>query len=73
MDIKSGELNPETKYDIKINEGKFKAQVDYASEFVAGKIEVSVGVDQIIDAIAAKIPGTIDDAIFSVLKEALKK
>lgn len=43
-------------------------------EFKEGKLVASaeVGADQLLDLIAAKIPGQIDDAILGLLKAALK-
>lgn len=53
---------------------KIGAVAELKLEFKAGKLVASaeVGADELLDLIAAKVPGTIDDAVLGLLKAALK-
>ena len=49
-------------------------EVDLKISVAAGKVilTVSVDSDMLLDELAAKIPGSVDDAVIAVIKAALK-
>lgn len=70
--IAAGQIGADAKYDVEFVGGQLKASINYTSSFGGGSVQVFIGADQILDAIAKAIPGTIDDAIFGLVKTALK-
>lgn len=66
------ELGPEAGAKVEISGGKIILSVDLASAGLGGGLKLSLDSDYFLDALAAKIPGSIDDAIIAVLKSALK-
>jgi hypothetical protein len=72
MEIVKGDLGPEAKYEVVFAEAKLKAELKYAGKMGGAGLFVELGADQVIDALKEAIPGTIDDAIFDVMKAALK-
>lgn len=73
MDLLVKELGAEGKVKLVVEGGKLKLVVEYDSKGMDGSVSMSVDSDYFIDELAAKIPGQIDDAIFAVLKSALKQ
>lgn len=73
MDLLVKELGAEGKVKVVVEGGKLKLVAEYDSKGLDGKVEMSVDSDYLIDELAKKIPGQIDDAIFAVLKSALKQ
>jgi len=73
MDLISKDLGPEAKVKAVISGGKISLSVVYDSKGLDGKVELSADSDYFIDELAKAIPGVIDDAIFAVLKQALKQ
>jgi len=71
--LASGELGPETKYDVKIEEGKVVLSLQYDGAETDASLVVKVDAGVFLDKLAAAIPGQIDDAIIAVLKGALLK
>ncbi len=59
-------------YSVLFHGGKLLAKVEYVAGAIDGSINLSVDSDKVLDAIAAAIPGQIDDAIIAVIKAALK-
>lgn len=59
--------------DLVIAEGKVKVKAVYLGKGGGADLEVFVSTDYLLDKIAEKIPGKIDDAILAIAKEALKK
>lgn len=72
MDLISKDLGAEGKVKLVLEQGKVKLVAEYDSKGLDGKVEMAVDSDYFIDELAAKIPGQLDDAIFAVLKQALK-
>ncbi len=70
-DIAQGGLGSVGKYDVAFKGGQLVLECDAAA--VVGSVGVVVKVDaaKVLDALAAAIPGSIDDAVFSVIKAAL--
>lgn len=68
-----GNIGSSGKYDLSFVEGKLKITMAYADGDIAGAVvELSLGAAAVLDALAAAIPGKIDDEIFGLMKEALK-
>lgn len=72
MEILNKKISPEAKALVEISEGKLKLSAVLDTGGVDANVAVAVEVDYFIDELAKKIPGQIDDAIFAVLKTALK-
>ncbi len=73
MDLLVKDLGAEGKVKVVVEGGKLKLVVDYDSKGLDGKVELAVDSDYLIDELAKKIPGQIDDAIFAILKASLKQ
>lgn len=73
MEIINKQISPEANALVEIKEGKLQLSVKLDTQGLDGQLSVSVDSDYFIDELAKKIPGTIDDAIFAVLKGALKQ
>ncbi len=71
-DIVEGQIGSMGKYDVEFKAGKLVAKADASFSVGLAKIEISIDSDAIIDALAAAIPGKVDDAILNVVKSALK-
>lgn len=63
----------EADVDLVIAGGKVVLKAVYAGHGGGATVELFVSSDYLLDKIAAAIPGSIDDAILAVAKEALKK
>lgn len=72
MEILAKQISPEAKAKVEIVEGKLKLSANLDTQGVDAVVSVAVDTDYFIDELAKKIPGQIDDAIFAVLKTALK-
>lgn len=72
MEILNKQISPEAKALVEIKEGKLQLSAVLDTGGVDANVAVAVEVDYFIDELAKKIPGQIDDAIFAVLKSALK-
>lgn len=72
MDIIEKQLSPEAKAKVEIVDGKISLSADLDTQGMDATLKVSVDAEYFIDELAKKIPGQIDDAIFAVLKSALK-
>lgn len=66
------ELSKELKLEIDVKEGKLLVMLAQEGAQGGAKLEGHISIDMLIDKLAEKIPGQIDDAIFAVLKQALK-
>lgn len=62
----------EVDVKVEVKEGKIVLLADYAGKGGNAKVELAVGVDYFLDKLAERIPGTIDDAVLAVVKQALK-
>ncbi len=72
-DLASGPVGSSGNYDVAFKNGQLVASV--AAQLPPGEsvsLVVSLDSDKVLDAIAAAIPGNIDNAIISVIKLALK-
>lgn len=71
-DIKDGTLGQVGTYDIEFKQGNLTAAIK--GDFGIGTFDgrVSLDSDKVMDAIAAKVPGKIDDTLLGFIKAALK-
>ncbi len=70
-ELLSGDLGPNAKYDLKIEDGKLKASVSFVKNSVEAELSVNLSPALLLDLLKAKIPGTIDDLIIDLLKKSL--
>lgn len=73
-DLVEGNIGAVGSYDLKFESGKlsFDVNVGWGPAGVSAKLGVSLDGGAICDALAAAIPGTVDDALLGVLKAALQ-
>lgn len=73
QDVAQGVIgNTGIAYQINFVSGKLVASASLAGPAVGASLSISVDSDHVLDAIAAAIPGKIDDALIAVIKAALK-
>lgn len=73
MDLINKPLGSEGNIELELKEGKLNLIASHNSKGAGVSLNVSLDSDYFIDKLAAVIPGQIDDAIFAILKAALKK
>ncbi len=63
------------EFDVKIKfaEGKLQLEAVDEGKQGGGELKLYISTDALLDKLAEAIPGTIDDMIIGVAKEALKK
>ena len=66
------QISPEANAKVEIVAGKIQLIAALDSQGVDAEVKFSVDAEYFLDELAKKIPGQIDDAIFAVLKTALK-
>ena len=72
MDLKEGSLGSEGEYSLKLVGGKVVFELAHQSGAVAAGVKAELDPDYFIDKLAEMIPGEVDDAIFAIIKGALK-
>lgn len=72
MDLINKQVGPEGNVKVVISGGKISLVGLLDTKGLDVQVSASVDSDYFIDELAKKIPGTIDDAIFAILKGALK-
>jgi hypothetical protein len=72
-EIAQGPIGSVGKYDVAFKDGQLVVEVDASLGASSAGLIVKVDAAQILDALTAAIPGTIDDAIVGVIKAALLK
>lgn len=70
-DLMGGALGPEAKWKIDLAAGRVIFKAAYEGLGGGAELLVSLKSDYLIDELANKIPGKLDDAVLSVLKAAL--
>lgn len=66
-------LGPETELNAEFVDGKIKLSARYDGQGLDAELSVYVDPSYVFDALAAKIPGSTDDALFALLKGAFLK
>lgn len=72
-DIVEGKIGEVGAYDLEFKGGKLVLKVNAAKADVGvtAGLHIEVSANVVLDAIAAKIPGKIDDAFLNIIKTAL--
>lgn len=71
-EIVAGEMGKVAKYDVAFKEGKLVAELMHDDGMLSAGLKVAIDAEKVLDALAAAIHGTIDDALIGVVKAALK-
>lgn len=72
MKILEKQLSDNAKALVEITGGKLSLKADLDTAGVDAQVSVSVDTDYFFDELAKKIPGTVDDAVIALLKNAVK-
>lgn len=72
-DLKSGDLGAEAKYAVSIESGIVKVTVNYKGDGGNADLVLNIDSGYVLDEMAKKIPGVVDDAVFGLLKMALRQ
>ena len=75
MEIVDGKLGTVGDYDLFIKDGQlqFVLNAKVVSDGIKAGVSLSIDASVLLDLLAKAIPGTLDDAIIAVAKEAIKK
>lgn len=68
-----GPIGSAAKYDVKFSAGQLVAELDVNEGVFVGGLVVKLDAGKVLDALAAAIPGVIDDAVIAIVKNALLK
>lgn len=71
-DILDGKLGEIGAYDLEFKGGKLLFKVSAAHSGFSASMEAAMDADAVLDLLAKKIPGQIDDALLNLMKAALK-
>jgi hypothetical protein len=69
--IAQGPIGQVGKYDVEFKGSELVVELDLAVAVGSAGLVVKVSAAKVIDALAAAIPGKIDDAVFGLMKAAL--
>jgi hypothetical protein len=74
-EIVEGKIGTVGEYDLEWKEGKlvFVLRAKDPLGISSAGLEISLSAEAVLDSLAKAIPGTIDDAIFGLIKAALLK
>lgn len=70
-EIAQGALGSAGKYDIEFKEGALVIEVTASVEMGSASLVIKVPAAKVLDAIAAAIPGKMDDAVIALVKSGL--
>lgn len=70
-DLVKGNLGTVGKFDVAFKDGALVAELDAAVSVGSAGLVLKIEAGKVLDALAAAIPGTIDDAIINIAKGAL--
>lgn len=70
-DIVTGQIGQAGSYDLAIHGSALQFEVKAGVAVGSLSLVASLELDKVLDVIAAKIPGAVDDAIFALIKAAL--
>lgn len=70
-ELLQGNLGSVGKYDVAFKEGGLVAEVKADMGPANASVMIKLDAAKVIDALAAAIPGTVDDAVFGLIKAAL--
>jgi hypothetical protein len=66
------ELGKDGSLKLELVNGDINFTILYSVDGVAGNVGIVISSDVLLDKLAELIPGKVDDAIFNILKAALK-
>jgi hypothetical protein len=66
------EVSKELDVKVSIKDGFFVVEAAYAGQLGGANLVLKVSTDSVIDAVCAKISGTLDDQLGSLVKIGLK-
>ena len=72
MDLGSGQIGAEGSWEIDLTGGNVILSSKYQGTSGGAELKANIDVGFLLDELAKKIPGQIDDAILGLLKAALK-
>lgn len=72
MDLVDQQIGKSGELDLKIEGGKLVLSFGWQEGAVGANVSAQADPDYFIDKLAALIPGSVDDAIFGIIKGALK-
>lgn len=72
MELGVGKLGPETDFEIEVKQGNLIFSSQTSTEGVFAGVNIGVKSDYFLDKLAKLIPGTFDDAVLELAKQALK-
>jgi hypothetical protein len=70
-ELAKGSLGSVGKYDMAFKGGQLVVELDAGVSFGSAGLVLKLDAAAVIDALAGAIPGSIDDAVFGVVKAAL--
>jgi len=73
MDIVNKEISKEVSIDVDLVKSNVEITFNYQGQGAGASLKGYVSADYLLDKLAAKIPGVVDDAIFAVMKAAIAK
>lgn len=71
-DVATGQIGPETTWDIDFVDGMVKMKIDYAGKGAQAGAYASVPLEYYFTKLKEKIPGKVDDAVIDMLIAAAK-
>lgn len=71
MDLKTGALGAETKYDVSFSGGKLTVTATYGGTQSSASLSVTVGGDLLLKALAAKVSSPIEQEVLNGLATLL--
>lgn len=71
-DLVQGPVGNVGHYDVAIKAGVVVVSLSAAVSPVSAELKVSLSTDELLDKVAAAIPGQVDDAVIALIKVALK-
>ena len=70
-DIVDGKIGAVGAYDLEFKEGALQFKIQAAHSGASVELVIKADAAGVLDALAAAIPGQVDNAIFGVMKAAL--
>lgn len=70
-DLINGQLGPETKYEVDLENGALIAHINFSGSQLGADFKVKLDAVAILHVLKAKIPGTIDDVVINLVIAAL--
>lgn len=71
MDIKGGQIGPETKFDLAIKDGSLVFKVDYSGKQAVGGMYAGFPIKAVLELVKTAIPGSLDDYLINAGEAAL--